>query len=87
LILALHGCLQYHGQIGPAFVDDAGINSVGGYQQDYRALPPNHRDCGNQWRGMLGLVGLSQRPNYAQKSGPQMQALYSMMARAAGLNK
>jgi len=26
-------------------------------------------------------------PNYAQKSGPQMQALYSMMARAAGLNK
>jgi poly(3-hydroxybutyrate) depolymerase len=87
LILALHGCLQYHGQIGPAFVDDAGINQWADtnrfivlYPQAIATAVTNGEGCWDWW-------GYLNDPNYAQKSGPQMQALYSMVARTAGLNK
>jgi len=77
LILALHGCLQYHGQIGPAFVDDAGINQWADTNGIIVLYPPNHCDCRNQWRGMLGLVGLSQRPELrAEKRPADASALF-----------
>src|SRR5207244_6851818 len=83
----LHGCLQYYGQIGPAFVGDAGINQWADtnriivlYPQTIATAVTNGEGCWDWW-------GYLNDPNYAQRSGPQMQALYSMVARAAGLTQ
>lgn len=40
---------------------------------------------GTSGEGCWDWWGYLNDPNYAQKSGPQMQALYAMVARAAGL--
>ena len=85
LVLALHGCLQYAGAIGTTFVDDAGINQWADtnriivlYPQTIPTAIINGEGCWDWW-------GYLNDPNYAQKSGPQMQALDAMVARAAGL--
>jgi poly(3-hydroxybutyrate) depolymerase len=84
LILALHGCLQYHGAIGRTFIDDSGINQwadtnniVVLYPQ-VTPISANPEGCWDWW-------GYLRNPNYAQQAGPQMSALYHMVAHAAGL--
>lgn len=84
LVLALHGCLQYAQSVGTAFVDDAGINQWADtnkiivlYPQAIPTAITNGEGCWDWW-------GYLNDPSYAQKSGPQMQALHSMVARAAG---
>ena len=83
LILALHGCNQYHGEIGSAFIDDAGLNQwadtnniVVLYPQTIETVA-NPAGCWNWW-------GYLNDPNYAQKNGPQMQALFNIVKQAAG---
>jgi hypothetical protein len=83
LILALHACLQYHGAVGSAFIDDAGINQwadtnriVVLYPQTIATNDSNPEGCWNWW-------GYLNDSDYAQKSGPQMQALYGMVTRVA----
>jgi len=85
LVLALHGCLQYAQSVGTAFVDDAGINQWADtnriivlYPQAIPTPITNGEGCCDWW-------GYLSDPNYAQKSGPQMQALYGMVAKAARL--
>jgi predicted esterase len=82
LILALHGCNQYHGEIGSAFIDDAGLNQwadtnniVVLYPQTIQTVA-NPAGCWNWW-------GYLNDANYAQKSGAQMRALYLMVNRAS----
>lgn len=83
LILAIHGCNQYFGEIGSQFIDDSGINQwadtnnvVVLYPQTI-VIASNPAGCWDWW-------GYLNDPNYAQKSGPQMQALYLMVKRASG---
>jgi poly(3-hydroxybutyrate) depolymerase len=83
LVLVLHGCEQYHGAVGSAFINDTGINQwadtnhiVVLYPQTIAMNNSNPEGCWDWW-GYLSA-------NYAQKSGPQMQALYAMVARVAG---
>ncbi len=85
LVLALHGCLQYYGLVGSAFVEDAGINEWADtnkiivlYPQATATPITNGEGCWDWW-------GYQNDPNYAQKGGPQMQALYGMVAKVAGL--
>jgi poly(3-hydroxybutyrate) depolymerase len=84
LVLVLHGCLQYHGTVGSAFIDDAGVNQwadtnhiVVLYPQTIAMNGSNPNGCWDWW----GYLNSS----YAQKSGPQMQALSAMVARVAGV--
>jgi poly(3-hydroxybutyrate) depolymerase len=83
LVLALHGCNQYYGAIGSAFIDDSGINQwadtnniVVLYPQAIESTA-NPEGCWNWW-GYLGDA------DYAQKSGAQMRALYLMVNRVSG---
>jgi len=83
LILALHGCNQYFGAVGSAFIDDAGINQWADTNNIVVLYPQTIMSTANpsgcwDWWGYLG------DPNYAQKSGPQMKALYLMVNRASG---
>jgi poly(3-hydroxybutyrate) depolymerase len=84
LVLALHGCLQNFATVGWAFIDDAGINEWADtnniivlYPQTVATNGSNPEGCWDWW-GYLN-------PNYALKSGPQMQALSAMVTRIAGL--
>jgi poly(3-hydroxybutyrate) depolymerase len=77
--------LQYAQSIGTAFVNDAGINQWADtnniivlYPQAIPTPVTNGEGCWDWW-------GYLNDPNYAQKSGPQMQALYGMVKRVAGL--
>jgi poly(3-hydroxybutyrate) depolymerase len=85
LVLALHGCLQNFGTIGAAFINDAGINEWADtnriivlYPQTIATNVSNPQACWDWW-------GYLNDPNYAQKTGPQMQALSAMVTRVAGL--
>jgi poly(3-hydroxybutyrate) depolymerase len=83
LVLVLHGCVQNYITVGWDFIDNAGINEWADtnnilvlYPQT-AAMDTNPLGCWDWW-------GYLKDPNYAQKSGPQMQALAAMVARAAG---
>jgi hypothetical protein len=83
LILALHGCNQYYGAVGSAFIDDAGINQWADTNNIVVLYPQIIESTANpsgcwDWWGYLGNA------HYAQKSGPQMQALYLMVNRVSG---
>jgi poly(3-hydroxybutyrate) depolymerase len=85
LILALHGCQQNFAAVGWDFIDDAGINEWADtnriivlYPQTVATNVSNPQGCWDWW-------GYLNDPNYAQKSGPQMQALSAMVTRVAGL--
>ncbi len=86
LVLALHGCLQSYSAVGMAFINDAGINQwadtnhiVVLYPQTIAtsATGSNPQGCWDWW-------GYLNDPDYAQKSGPQMQTLYRMVEQASG---
>lgn len=85
LILALHGCLQYYGAVGPAFIDDAGINQWADTNRIIVLYPQTIPTGGSNPQGCWDWWGYLNDPNYAQKSGPQMQALSAMVMHAAGL--
>ncbi|HZB93802.1 MAG TPA: PHB depolymerase family esterase, partial [Stellaceae bacterium] len=83
LVLVLHGCEQYYGTVGSAFIDNTGINQWADtnnfivlYPQTTTLTSSNPEGCWDWW----GYLNAS----YAQKSGPQMQALYGMVAQVAG---
>jgi poly(3-hydroxybutyrate) depolymerase len=87
LILVLHACLQNYATVGWAFIDDAGINEwadtngiVVLYPQTVASDGINPEGCWDWW-------GYLNDPNYAQKGGPQMQALSAMVKVAAGLGE
>ena len=78
LVLALHGCVQSSSAIGQTFAYDAGINEwadsnnfVVLYPQVI-ASPGNLLGCWDWW-------GYLNDRDYAQKTGPQMKALYNMV--------
>jgi poly(3-hydroxybutyrate) depolymerase len=78
LMLALHGCEQSASIIGDTFIHDAGINEwadsnniVVLYPQAI-ASPENLLGCWDWW-------GYLNDRDYAQKSGPQIKALYNMV--------
>lgn len=86
LVLALHGCKQSYSAVGPAFINDAGINQWADTNHIVVLYPQviatsstgsNPQGCWNWW-------GYLNDPDYALKSGPQMQTLYRMVAQAAG---
>ncbi len=83
LVLALHGCLQYYGAIGPAFVNDSGINQWADTNRIIVLYPQTIPTTGTNGEGCWDWWGYLNDPNYAQKSGPQMQALYGMVMRVA----
>jgi poly(3-hydroxybutyrate) depolymerase len=84
LILALHGRAQHYGAVGPAFINDSGINQWADANNIVVLYPQtapssvNPLGCWNWW-GYLG------DPNYAQQNGPQEKALYQMVTHASGL--
>ena len=82
LILALHGCNQYYGTIGSAFIDNAGINQWADTNNIVVLYPQTIMSTANP-EGCWDWWGYLNDPNYAQKSGPQMQALYLMVNRAS----
>jgi poly(3-hydroxybutyrate) depolymerase len=83
LVLALHGCLQYHGTIGSAFIDDAGIYQWADTNRIIVLYPQTIPTTGTNGEGCWDWWGYLSDPNYAQKSGAQMQALYGMVTRVA----
>jgi poly(3-hydroxybutyrate) depolymerase len=85
LILALHGCLQYHGVVGSAFIDDAGINEWADTNRIVVLYPQTVATNGSNPQGCWDWWGYLNDPTYAQKTGPQMQALYGMVTRVAGV--
>ena len=85
LVLVLHGCLQNFSAVGWAFIDDAGVNEWADtngiivlYPQTVATNEGNPEGCWDWW-------GYLNDPDYAQKTGPQMQALSAMVTRVAGL--
>ena len=82
-ILALHGCNQYHGEIGSQFIDDAGINQWADTNRIVVIYPQTIMTASNP-AGCWDWWGYLNHPDYAQKSGPQMQALYQMVNRGSG---
>ena len=84
LILALHGCLQEAQAIGRTWVDEAGINEwadtnhlVVLYPDTIPSAQPgptNPEACFDWWGYANG-----NDPNYAVKSGAQMQVLYAIV--------
>ena len=82
LLLVLHGCNQSYSAVGMTFIQTAGINewadtnhTVVLYPQTIAtsATGPNPQGCWNWW-------GYLNDPDYALKSGAQMQTLYRMVA-------
>jgi poly(3-hydroxybutyrate) depolymerase len=83
LILALHGCNQYYGTVGSAFIDAAGINQWADTNHIVVLYPQTIQTVANP-SGCWDWWGYLNDANYAQKSGPQMRALYLMVNRASG---
>jgi len=83
LHIALHGCLQAPKNIGDIYVKNAGYNQVADandliilYPSATSSLLSNPNACWDWW----GYINA----NYAIKTGPQMQAIMSMIKRVAG---
>ena len=87
LLLALHGCLQSRSAVGQAFVNGAGLNQwadtnnlVVLYPQTVATIGVNPQGCWDWW-------GYLNDPDYAQRTGPQMQTLRRMVRQAAGMRR
>jgi dienelactone hydrolase len=83
LVLALHGCNQYHGEISNQFIDDSGINQWADTNRIVVVYPQTIETVSNP-AGCWDWWGYLNHPDYAQKSGPQMRALYRMVNRVSG---
>ncbi len=83
LLLALHGCSMSYSQIGPVFINDAGLNQLAETNHLIVLYPqtlPSSLTGGNRL-GCWDWWGYQNDPDYAQKSGPQMQALFALVTR------
>jgi poly(3-hydroxybutyrate) depolymerase len=87
LVLALHGCLQNFATVGWAYIDNAGINEWADTNNIIVLYPQTIATNGSNPEGCWDWWGYLNDPDYAQKSGPQMQALSAMVARVAGLEE
>lgn len=85
LVLALHGCFQHFGAIGRAFVDESGINEWADTNNIVVLYPQTIASSDNRGTGCWDWWGYLNEPDYAQKSGAQMKAVYGMVVRAAGV--
>ena len=86
LLLALHGCNASFSAIGTAFIDQAGLNQWADTNHLLVLYPQAIASAvtGNNPQGCWDWWGYQNDPDYAQKSGPQMQALFSMAMRVMG---
>lgn len=84
LVLALHGCQQSHGAVGMAFVNDAGLNQWADTNHLVVLYPQAIAtgSTGSNPQGCWDWWGYLNDPDYALRSGPQMQTLYRMVVRA-----
>jgi poly(3-hydroxybutyrate) depolymerase len=89
-VLALHGCRQHAAAIGTKWVDQAGINEWADTNDVIVLYPdtiatsapaPTNPNACFDWWGYSSQVD----PNYALKSGLQMQVLYAMVRRVTGV--
>lgn len=83
LVLVLHGCQQSYSAVGLTFINNSGVNqwadtnhTIVLYPQAVatNATGSNAQGCWNWW-------GYLNDPDYAVKSGPQMQTLFHMVER------
>ncbi|MBK0393782.1 prolyl oligopeptidase family serine peptidase [Ramlibacter algicola] len=90
MVLALHGCKQQAALVGDKWVTQAGINEwadTNGLVVLYpdtvatSAPDPTNPNACFDWWGYSNQLD----PDYALKSGAQMQVLYSMVQRVAGV--
>jgi hypothetical protein len=84
LIMALHGCFQHYGAIGPAFINDSGIDQWADTNNIVVLYPQTVASSNNLGTGCWDWWGYLNDPDYAQKTGPQMKALYNMVLRVSG---
>ncbi|TMR16605.1 poly(3-hydroxybutyrate) depolymerase [Nonomuraea turkmeniaca] len=86
LMVALHGCYQYHGLIGDTFMDQANLNEYADtnnmivlYPQAKESYFPilNPRGCWNWW-------AYGSDTQYAQKNGKQITAIMNMVTALGG---
>jgi hypothetical protein len=76
--LALHGCAQSSGAIDETFAYDAGINKWAD-SDNFVVLYPQAISSPGNLLGCWDWWGYLNDSDYAQKSGPQMKALYNMV--------
>jgi hypothetical protein len=79
LVLALHGCAQSSSAIGETFAYDAGINEWAD-SNNFVVLYPQAISSPGNLLGCWDWWGYLNDSDYAQKNGPQMKALYNMVA-------
>ena len=82
LLLALHGCNMSFSAIGSTFIDDAGLNQWADTNHLLVLYPQTIASAatGSNPQGCWDWWGYQNDPDYAQKSGPQMQTLFAMVA-------
>ena len=86
LLLALHGCQQSYSAVGTAFINDAGINQWADANHLIVLYPQTvaSSSTGSNPQGCWNWWGYLNDPDYALRSGPQMQTLHRMVVQAAG---
>ena len=70
--------------IGRAFVNESGINEWADTNNIVVLYPQTVASIDNGETGCWDWWGYLNRADYAQKSGPQMKAIYGMVLRIAG---
>jgi poly(3-hydroxybutyrate) depolymerase len=83
LVLALHGCAQNFAAVGKTFMNEAGLNQWAD-SNDVVVLYPQAATSLNNPLACWDWWGYLSDPDYAQKNGPQMKALYQMVLRVSG---
>ncbi|KAA2261582.1 poly(3-hydroxybutyrate) depolymerase [Solihabitans fulvus] len=82
LMVTLHGCYQYFGLVGNALMDQAYLNEYADTNAMIVLYPQATTMSGNP-RGCWDWWGY-QSAQYAQRSGPQLQAIVRMVAALRG---
>lgn len=72
----MHGCYQDYGAIGSAFINDSGINQWVDINNIVVLYPKTIASSNNLGTGCWDYWGYLNDPDYGQKSGPKMKALY-----------
>lgn len=84
--LALHGCQQYYGKIGDAFIKNAGINEWADNNKIIVLYPQTtFDDAKGNPNGCWDWWGYDDKYGYAKKSAPQLLALKRMVDRVVGV--
>lgn len=86
LMVALHGCYQYHGLVGNAFMGQANLNEYADTNAMivlYPQATPSYAGTLNP-RGCFNWWGYGGDRQYAQKGGRQVTAIMSMVTALGG---